>query len=165
LPFRFRAREILFVGWVGLRGAVPIILAILPMLDGVPEAARIFDVVFFIVVVNAIVPGATVPRVARWLRVDVHAPPPPAALLEIASTLPLKADVHVFYIRASAAAAGARLDELPLPADAAVVLILRGDRPVVPAGDGLVTPGDHVFVLCRAADRAAIGLLFGREEE
>jgi cell volume regulation protein A len=165
LPFRFHAREILFIGWVGLRGAVPIILAILPMLAGTPDAARIFNIVFFTVVVNALVPGATVRFMTRLLRVEVQAPPPPAAVLEIASTLPLHGDVHAFYLRASAAAAGARVDELPLPAGAAIVLILRADDPVVPRGEAVLAAGDYVFVFCRPAERGDVALLFGRESD
>ena len=67
LPFRFPMRESLFVGWVGLRGAVPIILAMFPVLAGAPEAHHIFNVVFFIVVLSTIIPGATVRWVARRL--------------------------------------------------------------------------------------------------
>ncbi len=164
-PFRFAAREIAFVGWVGLRGAVPIILAILPMFAGAPGAAHIFDVVFFIVVVNAIVPGATVRWATRLSGVEVQAPPPPAAVLEIASTLPLRGDVHSFYLRPSAAASGARVSEVPFPPNAAIVMVLRGQEPVAPQGDVVLAPGDHVFVFCRAEDRGTIALFFGREEE
>ena len=60
LPFRYPPREVLYIGWVGLRGAVPVVLATYPVLAGAPGAERLFDLVFFIVVVNALVPGATV---------------------------------------------------------------------------------------------------------
>jgi cell volume regulation protein A len=70
LPFRYSLRESLFVGWVGLRGAVPIILAIFPVLAGAPEAHHIFNVVFFVVVLTTLVPGATVRWAARRLRVE-----------------------------------------------------------------------------------------------
>ncbi len=66
-PFRYPMREMAYIGWVGLRGAVPIVLATFPVLGGAPGAERIFDVVFFIVVVNALVPGATVAWVTRQL--------------------------------------------------------------------------------------------------
>jgi cell volume regulation protein A len=69
LPFRFSVRESAFVGWVGLRGAVPIILAIYPVLAGALNAHHLFNVVFFVVVVSSIVPGATVRWAARLLGV------------------------------------------------------------------------------------------------
>ena len=59
LPFRYPRREVLYIGWVGLRGAVPIVLATFPVLAGAPGAERLFDLVFFIVVVNALVQGGT----------------------------------------------------------------------------------------------------------
>lgn len=164
LPFRFHAREVAFVGWVGLRGAVPIILATLPVFAHAPEAARIFDLVFFIVVVNAVIPGATVRWATRLLRVEVHGPPPPAAVLEISSTLPLGDDVHSFHLRASSLVCGAKVSEVPLPAGAAIMLIMRGEQPIAAAPDAALLDGDHLFVFCRAEDRAEIALLFGREE-
>jgi potassium/hydrogen antiporter len=69
LPFRYAWRERLYVGWVGLRGAVPIILATFPVLARVPGSEQLFDIVFFAVVVSGVLPGATVSRVSRWLRV------------------------------------------------------------------------------------------------
>ncbi|MEO7084864.1 MAG: potassium/proton antiporter [Gemmatimonadaceae bacterium] len=66
-PFRYPPREIAYVGWVGLRGAVPIILATIPVMSGAPGARSLFDVVFFVVVVGSILPGSTVPWVTRKL--------------------------------------------------------------------------------------------------
>ena len=69
LPFRFAPNEIAFVGWVGLRGAVPIILAIFPVVMGVPDSRLLFDVTFAVVILSLLVQGATIPWVARRLRV------------------------------------------------------------------------------------------------
>jgi cell volume regulation protein A len=165
LPFRFRAHEIVFVGWVGLRGAVPIILAMIPVFEKAPQAEHIFDVVFFVVVVNALVPGATVRRAARRLRVDVQAPPAPAAAIEIASTLPLTSEVLSFYIVAGAAVAGATVADVPLPAGAAVMLIVRGEQLVAPRAEVTLATGDHVLVFCRPEDKTLVGLMFGQPEE
>jgi cell volume regulation protein A len=68
-------REKAFVSWVGLRGAVPIVLATFPMLAGLPKADIIFDIVFFTVLVSVLVQGTTIPHVARWLRVTTPAEP------------------------------------------------------------------------------------------
>lgn len=164
LPFRFKPREIAFVGWVGLRGAVPIILAIFPVLANVPAAHRLFDVVFFVVVTNALIPGATVRLAARLLGVEARGTPPPSAHLELSSTLPLRADVLSFYLQPPALAVGARIADIEFPAGAAIMLIVRGDELIAPRGHSELRAGDHVFVFCRPEDRPSIDLLFGREE-
>jgi potassium/hydrogen antiporter len=73
LPFRYSGKERLYVGWVGLRGAVPIILATFPVLAQVPGSDTLFNLVFFAVVVSGLLPGATVARVSRWLGVEAEA--------------------------------------------------------------------------------------------
>jgi cell volume regulation protein A len=165
LPFRMPLREIAYVGWVGLRGAVPVILATFPVLAGVPDAKRIFDVVFFIVVVNAIVPGWTIPLAARLLRVGGEAPPAPPALVEIHSTRPLHGDVLSFVIEKASAATGSRIADLPFPDGAAVMLVVRGSDLIAARGSTLLQVGDHVHVFCQPADRAFVELMFGRAEE
>jgi cell volume regulation protein A len=80
LPFRFRCREVVYISWVGLRGAVPIILATVPVLSAAGEspamrnALDVFDLVFFVVLVGAILPGATVRWLTHWLHLDGIAP-------------------------------------------------------------------------------------------
>jgi len=163
-PFAFRAREILYIGWVGLRGAVPIILATIPVLAGAPGALRIFDVVFFIVVVNALVPGATVGWVTRKLGLGAREAPSAPAVLEIESMQPLNGELMSFYIDDALAVAGVSLAELPFPDGASVAMIVRGQDVVPPKGNTTITPGDHVYVFARTEDRPLIHLMFGREE-
>jgi potassium/hydrogen antiporter len=165
LPFRFPWRESLYTGWVGLRGAVPVVLATMPVLAGVPGAERLFDVVFFIVVVNAFVPGATVPWVTRKLRVESDEPPTPRAMLAIESATPLDGDILSFHVDAALAVSGVPLSELPFPDGAAVMLILRGRQLVAARGATTLDPGDHVYVFARREDRGEILLMFGRPEE
>ena len=164
LPFGFRAREIGYIGWVGLRGAVPIILATIPVLSGAPGALRLFDVVFFIVVMNALVPGATVGWVTRKLRLGAREPPPPRAVLEIESMQPLNGELMSFYIDEALAVTGASLADLPFPDGASVAMIVRGSDVVPPTGNTTITAGDHVYVFARPDDRPFIHLIFGRPE-
>jgi hypothetical protein len=70
-PFRFRPREVAYISWVGLRGAVPIVLAIVPVMMGVPDSLLLFDVAFAVVLLSLLVQGATVPGAARVLGVEV----------------------------------------------------------------------------------------------
>jgi potassium/hydrogen antiporter len=165
LPFRFKLPEIAYVGWVGLRGAVPIILATIPVLAGAPGAQRLFDIVFLIVLVNAIIPGMTVSAVTRWLDMAEAEPPSPPAVLHIESMQPLGGDLMSFYVDDALAVAGASLAELPFPEGASVALIVRGDGLVPPKGSTALMPGDHVYVFARPEDGAMIRLMFGRPED
>jgi cell volume regulation protein A len=155
----------MYVGWVGLRGAVPIILALYPVLAGVPGATLIFQIVFFVVVVNAILPGLTVPSVTRRLGLESAEPPSPTAVLEIESLQPLSGELQSFYIDELLAVTGSRVGDLPFPDGAAATLIVRGQELVAPLSDTVLQPGDHVYVLSRNEDRGFIQLMFGRPEE
>jgi cell volume regulation protein A len=164
LPFGYRAREVMYIGWVGLRGAVPIILATIPVLAGAQGAKGIFDVVFFIVVVNAIVPGSTVGWVTRRLGLEAREAPSSPAVLEIESMQPLNGELMSFYIDDALAVAGVSLAELLFPDGASVAMIVRGKDVVPPKGNTTITVGDHVYVFARSEDRPFIHLMFGRAE-
>ena len=163
-PFPYTARDVVYVGWVGLRGAVPIILATYPVLAGAPGAERIFDVVFFIVVVNALVPGGTVPWVTRWLGLESRDPPRAQAVLQIESMQPLSGELMSFYIDAALPVSGIPISELPFPEGSAATLIVRGQELIAPKGSTRLESGDHVYVFSRPEDRPFIQLLFGHPE-
>jgi cell volume regulation protein A len=165
LPFRFPAGETLYTGWVGLRGAVPIILATYPVLAGAPGAHDLFNVVFFIVVVNGFIPGMTVPWVTRKLGLAANVPEPPPAVLEIASTQLLNGELSAFYIDLASASAGARISELPFPPESAAMLIVRGLELLAPKGDTVLKPGDHVYVFSHTEDLPFLRLMFGQRED
>ncbi len=163
-PFRFPAKETGYLGWVGLRGAVPIILATFPVLADAPGAKGVFNLVFFTVVVNAIVPGATVRWVTRRLGLEVPETPTPSAVLEVASMRPLKGDLRSYYIDKSLAVCGASLSQVAFPEGAGAALVVRGDELVAARGATALREGDHVYIFCRPEDRAFIELLFGRPQ-
>jgi cell volume regulation protein A len=165
LPFRYPRKEVLYIGWVGLRGAIPIVLATFPVLAGAPGAERLFDIVFFIVVANALVPGATVAWVTRKLGLQTKEPPAPQAVLAIESRQPLQGELMSFYIDEALVVAGMPLEELPLPEGAAVTLIVRKNTLVPPKPSTTLQPGDHVHVIAPPEDRGFIQLMFGRPEE
>ena len=164
LPFRYQTREVAYIGWVGLRGAVPIILAAFPVLAGAPGAHRIFDLVFFVVVVSAMIPGAMVAPLARRFGLETSEPPAPEAVLEIESRRPLNGVLLSFYVDEALPVAGEHLSGVPFPDGAAVTLIIRGRDVIAPKGSTILTPGDHVYVYARNEDRALIELMFGRPE-
>jgi cell volume regulation protein A len=165
LPFRYSLREALYVGWVGLRGAVPIVLAAFPVMEHAEGALRIFNVVFFVVVANTLLTGGTAGWVTRRLGLESPEPPRPQAVLELHSSAPLAGDVLSFYIEPAAAVAGARISELPFPEGSAATLIVRGRELIAPKGGTVIQPGDHVFVFCQHEDRPLLQLLFGRLEQ
>ncbi|MEX2180290.1 MAG: potassium/proton antiporter [Gemmatimonadaceae bacterium] len=165
LPFRYTAREIGYSGWIGLRGAVPIVLAIYPVLAGAPGAHQIFNVVFFVVVVNAILPGATVAWATKLFQMDTDEPPRPHAVLELESMEPIRGDLMTFYVDEALAVTGAPLSELPFPEGAAIALIIRGNEMVPPKGTTALLPGDYVYIFARPEDRHLMVLMFGRPED
>ncbi len=164
LPLRYPAHEIAYISWIGLRGAVPIILGAFPVLAQVPGADRVFNLVFFIVVFSSILPGATIRQVTRWLGLAVPEKPSPGAVLEINSAHPLNAEIASFLIDPAASVCEASLSQIQLPDDAAVMMIVRGSELVAARGQTVLYPGDHVYVFFRSPDRRYIELLFGRPE-
>ncbi|HVS14022.1 MAG TPA: potassium/proton antiporter [Thermoanaerobaculia bacterium] len=164
LPFGYAAREVLFIGWVGLRGAVPIILATVPVMAGVDGGDRLFHTVFFVVVVCAVVPGGTVGWVSRRLGLISKRPPPPPAVLEVSALRPLAGDILSFTVQPALPVCGVTLADLPLPQQVVVMLILRGDELVAPRGATRFQAGDHVYVFSPPEELGLLTLLFGANE-
>ena len=164
VPLRFPRNDVLYVGWVGLRGAVPIILATFPVLAGAPGAARLFNIVFFIVVLNAFLPGTTVPWLTRRLELESQEPPPPEAVLTIESFDRLDGELLSYYVDEALPVAGMMLHELPFPEGAAVTMIVRGRELIAPKGDTRLEVGDHAYVLTKPDGVGMVQLLFGHPE-
>jgi len=164
-PFRVPRRELVFTAWVGLRGAVPIMLATFPVFAGVEGALHLFDIVFFVVLVSALVQGTTVRSLARTLELETGGPPPPRAMLEIMSTQRLSGEVMSFYVEAASAVAGSRISDLPVPEGSVVMLIVRGRDLVAARGHTVLAPGDHVYVFTPPEEKGFVQLMFGRQEE
>ncbi len=150
---RLTTRETALVSWVGLRGAVPIILATYPLVQGVPDAGPLFDVVFFIVVLSVLLQGPTIPWVARLLRVDEPQRQKPRYPLEFEQTTDLDSDLVEIVVPAGSPVVGKKILELPLPDPVLVVLISRGGRFLVPRGATHVLDGDRLLLL---ADEASL---------
>ncbi len=164
-PFRYRWRESAYVGWVGLRGAVPIVLATIPVMANVKGSRELFDIVFFIVVVGAMIPGATVPWATRLLGMASASPPPPKASIEIDARAPLGDELRAYFISEQLAVTGALLSEVPFPQGAAVSMLERAGALIAPSGQTRIEPGDYVYVIAPVEHRPHIELLFGHAEE
>ncbi|WP_029888516.1 potassium/proton antiporter [Polycyclovorans algicola] len=160
LPFGFNAREITLVSWVGLRGSVPIILAIFPLIFGMSGAPLIFNVVFFVVLISATVQGSTLPIVARKLGLAEPAPLTPPATLEITALGDVDADIVQYTLGETSRAAGRRLSQMALPVGAVVAMITRETRVIPPRGSTALEAGDHLFVVLRPETRLLVDRVF-----
>ena len=154
-PFRVPWRDQAFISWAGLRGAVPIVLATIPMSTGMPQANRIFDVVFLLVVVFTLVQGPTLPWVTRRLGAAVDNQPQPVAI-ESAPLEKLDATLLQLTVGPGSRLAGVEVSELRLPQPAAVSLVLRGDQIFAPTPATVLGVGDHVLVAVGRAEHAAV---------
>ena len=143
-------RDKAFVSWVGLRGAVPIVLAIFPLIAGLPGARMLFNLVFFIVLTSALLQGWSVPIVARLLKVDAPLKPKQRHPIEFAPTEGINADLVDFIVPYDSTVVGRSIVELGLPQDTLVVLIGRDDEYIVPSGGTILREGDTLLVLASA---------------
>lgn len=143
---RLHLKEETMVAWVGLRGAVPIILATFSLLAGIAKADVIFNVVFFIVLTSALLQGTTIPLIAKWLRVDA-----PFLLkrliLSSANRRKMKCDMAEVQIPDNSIVSSKRILEIGLPDGALIVLIKRDDEFFVPGGGTVLREGDNLLVL------------------
>jgi cell volume regulation protein A len=151
---RLDAREKALVSWVGLRGAVPIILATFPLLAGLPIADLFFNLVFFVVLTSVILQGPTIPLIARWLGVDAPATArskPPLELVPVSDSM--NSELVELEIAPDSTVAGKQIVDLHLPPDALILLINRNNEFIVPRGGTILQAGDRLLVL---ADKEAL---------
>lgn len=151
-PFRVGIREQTFLAWAGLRGAVPIVLATIPLSAQVPGADRLFDSVFVLVVVFTLLQTGTLAPVARLLRVTA---PAEAAEIQV-ETAPLermRADLLQVEVPPGSRLAGVHVDEVRLPVGAAVTLVLRDGSGFVPGPDTRLRQGDSLLIVATAEVR------------
>lgn len=154
--FRASPREMGLVSWVGLRGAVPIVLATFPLMAGVPQAELIFNVVFFVVLTSVLVQGPTIPLVARLLRVDAPMGRRRALPLEFDPSAGMRSDLVEIEVPARSAVEGKQIVEMGLPPNTLVVLIGRREDYVVPRGRTVLLAGDRLLTLADPENVQAI---------
>ncbi|MBI4466763.1 MAG: potassium/proton antiporter [Acidobacteria bacterium] len=153
-------RERLLVAWGGLRGAVPIILAIYPLMQGVERSHTIFNTVFFVVILSVLVQGTTVGWLARRFRLHMPAQAVPPLQMELASWKVLDGEVLLFRVESDGGVAGRPVRDLPIPSDVLAMLIVREDALIPPRGSTVFQPDDFVYFFAKEKDRAALEELF-----
>ncbi|GAP12131.1 potassium/proton antiporter, CPA1 family [Bellilinea caldifistulae] len=144
---RFSLPEKVFVSWVGLRGAVPIILATFPLLAQIPQAELIFNIVFFVVLTSVLLQGTTITPAARWLKLDAPALPKRIYPIEYTPVGGFKSELKELAVPPNSPMAGKAIVELGLPDDFLVVLIARQNDFVMPSGGTVIQPGDTLLAL------------------
>ena len=145
----FSVPERVVLGWAGLRGAVPVVLATFPVIAGVPHSVQFFDIVFFAVVVSTLLQGATFEPLAKRMGTTTTQPALPRPLAESGTVRALGAEVVEVPIGAGDAAVGVRIRDLGLPRDALVSMIVRDEHALPPRGSMQVHAGDVLHVLIR----------------
>jgi cell volume regulation protein A len=154
LPERFTAAESAALGWAGLRGAVPVVMATFPVFEGVPRSVEFFNIVFFAVLLSTVVQGSTFELFARKLGVSTSEPALPRPLAETGTIRGLGAEVVEYPVGREDTVVGLPVRELGLPREALVTVIVRDGSAIPPRGSTVVVAGDrlHILVTREAAD-------------
>ncbi|HQQ21776.1 MAG TPA: cation:proton antiporter, partial [Bacteroidales bacterium] len=141
-------RDKAYVSWVGLRGAVPIIFAIIPLAENVPHARLIFNIVFFCTLVSLLVQGTSIAVMAKWFGViDYDSKESKMKKIDIDFASELKTVASEVTITQSALQNGPYLMNLSLPDQTLAVLLRRGDNYCVPTGKTELQEGDVLLMI------------------
>ena len=159
-PFHFPWREQLFIAWVGLRGAVPIILALFPLLAGLDLAGYFFHVVFFVVLISLLVQGWTVAPTARWLKLEL--PPTTARVQRTELDIPGQQEMELVGYRLAENTPVVReaWSSFRLPPSARLVAHLRGGQLLATLEILDLRPGDHLYIMVSPSDLQDLDRLF-----
>ena len=163
-PFGFNRRELGFISWVGLRGAVPIVLALFPIIAGLPDAQLVFHAAFFIVLVSLVVQGTTMAPLARKLKLEVPAGEDPYRRLPLDAPAAGDHELMLFPLRGQNWESPKRLGQLRLPDNTAVAGVFRDRQCLQPTKDLEVSTGDVVAMFATPAVLPELGkALSGRQ--
>jgi potassium/hydrogen antiporter len=161
-PFRFSLGEQIILGWAGLRGAVPVVLATFPVIAEVPGSLEFFNIVFFAVILSTLLQGTTFEPLAARLGMTTNEPAVPQPLAEAGTIRRLGAEILEYPIGPDDAIVGARVRDLGLPREAVVNVIVRGDEAIPPRGSTRLRTGDQVHVLLRQSEASRVPAMVER---
>ena len=153
--FRTPWREQVFISWAGLRGAVPIIMATVPLAAGAPGASEVFDMVFAFVVVFTLLQSPTLPWASRLLRVSTGEDATDVEV-EFAPLDNIRADMMQVHVPEGSRLHGVTIRELRMPKNSVVSLIIRDNEPFTPSGEHIVRVGDDLLIVTNSHDRRKV---------
>lgn len=156
LGMKLSARDRLFASWAGLRGAVPIVLATYPLANNLDGGERVFNIVFFVVLLSVLIQGSTLNTVARWLKLASVARPSPRYSLELIAMAESALDIMVVDLPDPKGHSGPKIRDLDLPEGAVIILITRGDQVVMPKGHTRLLGWDQVTLLAPVAQEQIV---------
>ena len=145
--FRLDFRKKVFVSWVGLRGAVPIVLAMFPLTAGVGKAGMIFNLVFFISVTSILIQGTTIPLVARWLKLSIPVNIRKKTVLDLELGWKTKTVYNVVDIEPEFSCVGKTIVDLGLPSSIIVAMVERNNKYFISDGSTKLLAGDKLYVM------------------
>lgn len=145
--FKMKFRDKLFISWVGLRGAVPIVFATYPLIAGVGKADVIFHLVFFISASSVLLQGSTLPLVAKWLKVTVPKKAKRVTALDMELYDTIQSEFVEIILPGNSRAIGKAIVKLGLPKPALIVLLVRDGKYIQPNGATVLEEGDKLLLL------------------
>ena len=147
IPFKVQRRSRLFISWVGLRGAVPIVFATYPLIAGADKANMIFNIVFFISITSVLIQGTTLPLVAKWLHLTLPEKLKQRTQTDIVLTDGIMSNLTEIVIPENCSIIGKQIVQLGLPKTTLISFIQRENKYITPNGSTNLMSKDKLFVL------------------
>lgn len=162
---RFSLNQKLFLCWGGIKGAVPIVLAVYPFAAGIEDAGLYFNIVFFVVIISALVQGLTLDYVAGKLKLFFGRKTVPVHTLELISLEKSKSEMIEYRIKKDSWLIDKKIHQLKLPKCSLITAIIRNDEIVTPRGNTVLQLGDNLFMLIRYEDKENLLSVLESEQE
>ncbi|WP_369922681.1 potassium/proton antiporter [Marinomonas polaris] len=168
LPFDFRWPERIYISWVGLRGAVPIVLALYPVIAGLSNSELLFEITFTVVLISLLLQGSTVPQVARWLKIVVPPAPAPTTRFSLIndSDSNHSLELYEFLVQAEGVRIPAAIVQNVPSATVStpqLVSLVRDQKPIVVNADTELKSGDRIWMLLHPGDVNDVAQIFSHK--